>query len=352
MVSGSTAASPAVRKRSGNGKVIGLTAQRSRLEGKRIPGFANRGEQWFDSVAGAPAISRLGVSLTQQRLRILAYHGVSDPDRFSEQMAILRNHFRPVGANRVLDAIQHGRKLPGRAVWVTFDDADPSLIDVALPVLERYELPSTVFVCPGLVDTDHPYWWHVVERFSAEGLPFPSSLPVTSEAEALRRLKSIGDAERRSIVNEMMAVVADAGIRLRRRQISTRELQRYVEHGGTVGNHTWDHPCLNRCHPEEQRRQVIEAHEWLQVRFPSQPLLFSYPNGNWTPQAEAALAGLGYQIAVTFDHWLAHVVRQSPLRLSRLRANSELSLDRYRAILGGIHPVVHRIRTTGNRMTS
>jgi peptidoglycan/xylan/chitin deacetylase (PgdA/CDA1 family) len=322
------------------------------LEGKRIPEFANRGERWFDAVAGSSAISRLGVGLTRHRLRVLAYHGISDAASFSEQMAILRDDFHAVGAKQVLDAIQHGRKLPERAVWVTFDDADPSVIDVALPVLDQRQVPSTVFVCPGMVDGDHPYWWQVVERFAAEGLPFPSSLPVTKEAEALRRLKSMSDAQRRSTVEEMTSVMADAGIGLRHSQISTRQLQRYVEHGGTVGNHTWDHPCLNRCHPDEQRRQVIEAHEWIRDRFPSQPLLFAYPNGDWALQAEEVLTELGYGVAVTFDHRLAHLRRQSPLRLSRLRANSELSLDRYRAILGGFHPLAHRFRMARDRVTS
>lgn len=329
-----------------------MTADRSRSEGTKIPQLFNRGERWFDAVAGSVVISRLGVSLTRHRLRVLAYHAISDPARFSEQMSILRNDFHPVGAKQVLDAAGHARKLPDRAVWVTFDDADPSVIDVALPILDQFELPSTVFVCPGVVDTDRPYWWQVVERFASEDLPYPSSLSVTSEAEALQRLKSMSDVQRRSIVDEMTSVMADAGIVLRRRQISTRQLQRYVDHGGTVANHTWDHPCLNRCRPDEQRRQVIAAHEWLQATFPSQPLLFAYPNGDWAPHAEAALAELGYRVAVVFDHRLTHLRRQSPRRLSRLRVNSELSLNRYRAILGGLHPVVHRIRMAGDRVNS
>lgn len=323
-------------------KVVELTTDRSPSAVGLPRRLANRTEAWFDAVAGSRAVSRLGVTLTRHRLRVLAYHGISDEVRFSQQMEILRRDFQPVGAGQVLDALEGRSRLPERAVWITFDDADPSIIDVALPLLARYELPSTMFVCPAVVDTDLPYWWQVVERFAAEALPYPSALPVANEAQALKRLKSMSDTNRRSVTDEMTSAMADAGISLRHRQISSQGLRRYIELGGTLGNHSWDHPCLNRCSPDEQRRQVARAHDWLQARFPPQPLVFAYPNGDWAPEAEAALSDLGYRTAVFFDHRLADLRRQPPLQLSRLRTNSELTIDRYRAILGGVHPLVQR----------
>jgi peptidoglycan/xylan/chitin deacetylase (PgdA/CDA1 family) len=260
-------------------------------------------------------------------------------------MEIIRNGFHPVSSWQVVKALEAGMSLPERAVWVTFDDADPSVIEVALPILDRYDIPSTMFVCPGVVDTDDPYWWQVLERFVLEGLPYPSHLPVEDDSEALRLLKSVDDDMRRDAIAEMTAMMADAGIVLRHRQVSTEELQRYVRHGGTIGNHTWDHPCLNHCDVEEQQHQVIEAHQWLRERFPSQPPLFAYPNGNWARPTQQTLAELGYQLAVLFDHRLANPRWQAPLRLSRLMTNPELTVARYRAILGGVHPLVNRIRT-------
>ena len=46
-----------------------------------------------------------------------------------------------------------------------------------------------------------------------------------------------------------------------------------------LGNHSWDHPCLEQCTEEDRRAQVMRAHEWLKDKIGTVPTLFSYPNG-------------------------------------------------------------------------
>ena len=68
---------------------------------------------------------------------ILAYHGVTDGERFADHMGWLRRHAWPVSVDDVVDAVAGRRPLPERAVLVTFDDGRPSVLDVGLPVLEE-----------------------------------------------------------------------------------------------------------------------------------------------------------------------------------------------------------------------
>jgi hypothetical protein len=49
-------------------------------------------------------------------------------------------------------------------------------------------------------------------------------------------------------------------------------------------------------------------------------------------------------VAFLFDHRLAPLPLREPLRISRLRVNSDTSTDRFRIILSGLHPTVHRVR--------
>ena len=124
---------------------------------------------------GRPAaLWRIAVraALTAQghRFRILAYHGVPDTDTFARHMARVSDHFTPVGPHEVVAALDGGAALPHDAVWVTFDDGDASVVDHGLPALIEHAVPATMFVCPGLVTSQEPFWWEITDRAVEVGL--------------------------------------------------------------------------------------------------------------------------------------------------------------------------------------
>jgi hypothetical protein len=55
------------------------------------------------------------------------------------------------------------------------------------------------------------------------------------------------------------------------------------------------------------------------------------------------LSNLCYSAAFLFDHRHARPGSHA-LRISRLRVNSTTSIDRFAAILSGLHPAVHKAR--------
>jgi peptidoglycan/xylan/chitin deacetylase (PgdA/CDA1 family) len=87
---------------------------------------------------------------------ILMYHAVAEvaedpnelcvpPRRFAEQMAWLARHgLRGVGVGALVDAMRSGR-LRG-LVGITFDDGYPSVLDTALPELQRHGFGATAFI--------------------------------------------------------------------------------------------------------------------------------------------------------------------------------------------------------------
>ncbi len=294
-----------------------------------------------DAVLGSRSLTGPYRSLTKGRLRVLGYHGVSDPAVFESQMRHLVDDYQPIGPREVAAAF-NGEPVPDRSVWVTFDDADPTVIDNALPILRALAIPATLFLCPGVVGTVSPYWWQIVADYEAD--PEAGTIRNRPPEGWLAFLKSTKDAERREIVSEM----ADSLTRSNaspptRRQITVEELQEFAAHG-TLGNHTWDHPCLDMCPEEEQSLQIAEAHDWLRSNLGFEATLFAYPNGNHSHAAQRVLEELGYDIAVMFDHHLAHT-GQDPLRLSRIRTSDVASPARYSALVSGVHSVVHRGRT-------
>lgn len=301
-----------------------------------------------DAALGSRVFTAAPRRATRRGLRVLAYHGVEDTHSFAAQIVHVTERYTPTTADRIVAALTGADDLPPGAVWITFDDGDPSVVENALPVLHDAGIRATMFVCPGVADTETPLWWQAVEQALATGVELRHqgiTFDRSSQDGLVRRLKTVPDEERRAIVADLVdrARVA-TGSPQSRRQLTTEMLQTFVAAGGTVGNHTWDHPCLDMASPAEQQNQIVEAHHWLAERLPEPPRLFSYPNGNHTLRSEAILEELGYSVATLFDHRIGST-RANPLRLSRLRVNDTTSISRFSSILAGLHPAVHAVRT-------
>lgn len=299
-----------------------------RIRDLAIAGLGRVSGLWLRTPAGRPDL-----------LRILAYHGIEDPSAFELQLRHLNETYQPITADDVLDALT-GSRLPQRAVWVTFDDGDPSVVVQGLAALNRYGIEATLFVCPRYIDTSEPYWWQVVDAATEAGISYRDN-PVNAETRL--HLKRIPDPERRHTVRQIRDLLeAELDRPFTGPQLKSSQLEDWVMAGHRVGNHTWDHPLLDQCDPDQQEEQIVAAHEDLSDRLGERPVLFAYPNGNWSQAAEDVLTRLGYRAAVLFDHRLTSPV--DSLRLSRLRTGADADIDRFRAIVSGVHPFLYQFR--------
>jgi peptidoglycan/xylan/chitin deacetylase (PgdA/CDA1 family) len=94
------------------------------------------------------------------------------PEDFEAQMAWLHAQgYVAVSLYDLVDALAEGKVLPEKAVVLTFDDGYRTLVDYAVPVLERYGYTGTVFVLTQLMDEDFPQYltWEQAEALYAKG---------------------------------------------------------------------------------------------------------------------------------------------------------------------------------------
>ncbi len=287
-------------------------------------------------------VAAAAATLSRGRLRVLAYHDLSDAPRFAAQLDLLADRYKTVTGPVVADWLEGRGSLPERPVWITFDDGDPTVLDVAAPLLAERGMTATAFVCAGMVDTHTAHWWHVVERAGAHHL-LTSDDPGGPDAAAVtRHLKRVGDAERRRTVEVLRSRLHGAGVTADRRQWTADDLHAWVGAGHEVGNHSWDHPLLPRCSDDEQRRQVVRAHERLTELLGQPPISFAWPNGDPAGAALDEARRLGYRIVLTADHRLCRR-RPTADALSRLRLDADADLVRARAIVSGAHSAVFQV---------
>lgn len=235
-----------------------------------------------------------------QRLSILIYHRVlAEKDvLFPAEIDVPRfeQHLRWLKANFTLlplaDAIVHLRNgtLPARAACITFDDGYADNATIALPLLQRYQAPATVFVATGFLNGGRMWNDTVIdlvrkapERIDLTAAGFGRySLTGTVERQAAIRdlidaLKYLPMAERQAKVDELTALVP---VRLRTDLMMTDEQVRALHRAGVeIGAHTVNHPIIARLPDADARAEIAKGKAVLEAMIDAPVRTFAYPNG-------------------------------------------------------------------------
>lgn len=173
---------------------------------------------------------------------VLVYHTISSPpepmlgdidvspERFERQLGWLSRWRNVVTLNETL------RSRRKRQVAITFDDGFRDNLTVALPLLERFRLPMTLFVTAGFVDRE--------QYLSAEEL---------------------------------------------------RELSRHPLI--TIGAHGLWHRHFNRLASDDARFELVESRRMLEEITSNTVDLLAWPFGECTPELETLSAECGYRAA-------------------------------------------------------
>lgn len=231
---------------------------------------------------------------------MLLYHRVAElpvdsfrlavtPDRFAEQLEEIRTRFQVFRLTELADAIKAG-ELQRRSVAITFDDGYVDNLVNAKPLLERYEIPATVFVASGHLGSSRNFWWDDLELLCSKdrGLPIFkiwNTLRPLSDAEREARLDALWRAsgfERPTGTSGLDA----AGL---------RDLTR----GGLVeiGGHTVCHPQLSTLPCAEQRAEIQTGKDQLEAIL-GQPIeSFAYPYGDHSADSVRCVREIGFKCA-------------------------------------------------------
>lgn len=273
-------------------------------------------------------------------LLVLAYHGVDDAEMFGRQMRTIRRTHRPVTGAEVARAATGAGALPERAVLVTFDDGDRSVLDAGAGILEGLGIPAVAFVLSDLIGTDAPFWWDEVRELVDAG----GTTPVAggTGVEVVRSLKTVPDDRRRAAIEELRSS-APAPAR-RRAQLSVDDLVRLESVGIEVGSHTASHPCLDQCAPDVVADELTRSKAALEEMLGHEVQGFAYPNGNVTGAVERQVAEAGYVVAYGFDHRVSPNPPPRRHLISRVRVDSTTGPDRFAMLTSGAHSLVHRAR--------
>lgn len=128
------------------------------------------------------SFSALTLQAATPSVSILMYHHVSEdtprvtsvtPEEFEAHLQYLKdNDFNVVSLPDAIHAVEQGSGLPDKAVVLTFDDAYLNLYENAAPILERFEMPWTLFVSTEVIrETPTSFMsWQQLEELKSKGV--------------------------------------------------------------------------------------------------------------------------------------------------------------------------------------
>jgi len=198
---------------------------------------------------------------------VLLYHSVSDtatslyqiwsmlPALFERHMAYLQAQgYQPISVTKMANAIlSGGNGLPEHPVVITFDDGLADFREGALPILNKYDFSSTLFITTSYIGSTSQW------------------------------LADLGEQERSMLTWEQI-----------------RSLD-----GVEIGAHSCTHPQLDLLPIQRARDEIVDCKKDLETNLGKPVNTFAFPHGYYTQALLDIVKEAGYSSACTVGHAMA-----------------------------------------------
>ncbi len=306
-----------------------------------------------------PAYSFLRRMITGCQVAILTYHRVSSlesgfllppmpTDLFERQIEYLQENFQIVSLDKLSELLRASRKLPKKAVAITFDDGYKDNFVHAYPILKKYNALATFFLPTGYISTRRLFWWDLVNycimsssankivvRGVGAFLLNSETNKVKTGIQIRKILKRMPEQEKSAAVKDLLrATGVDVPDDLGKDVIlSWSEIKEMAREGMAFGAHTVNHYVLTKvpkglCHDEIfQSKKDIE--EMLGTS-----TSFSYPNGACNIEIMSMVRKAGFTCAVKEHPYGLVGKRSNVFALRRIGASNDFLA--FKGMLSGI----------------
>jgi peptidoglycan/xylan/chitin deacetylase (PgdA/CDA1 family) len=259
----------------------------------------------------------------RKKVTIIAYHDPS-PEVFDAHLTVLEHKYNIVALSVYVEAMQQGAigTLPPKTLIITLDDGHRS--NYALrTVIDRHNVPVTIFLCSGLMDTRRRFWFR---HDATSGIV--QQLKTVPDEERLAILRKTGFEETREF-EERQALSAK----------EIEELKSQVD----LQSHSVFHPILPRCVSARAEAEITQSKVDLEAALATDIYAFAYPNGEYSDRELLFVERAGYRCAVTLDRGF-NSEKTHPFRLRRIclpdDADQHELLVKTSGLWGGIRAVL------------
>lgn len=238
------------------------------------------------------------------RILTLLYHRIANlkndknllavtPENFYAQMSYLKKNYPIVRFE------QDWNKITDDSVCITFDDGYRDNFTNALPILQELEIPATIFVSTGILNTSEEFWWDELERILLDRHKIYEKTFSLKDDFFSCQWSTESFSDRENLYDTLHWLMYDK-ITVAKRKDWIEQLRKWGQVGNigrkenqamqtnefkinspllTIGAHTVNHPSLKSLTEREQRYEISQSIRDLEELLKQTIAVFSYPFG-------------------------------------------------------------------------
>lgn len=276
---------------------------------------------------------RLGVEFfikyLEDTVTVLMYHGIiKDSEKmhawtlvkaseFEKQLNFLKTHFEIITPDDLIAVSKNQiRQEKKPKVIITFDDGLCNNFSVALPLLEKYSIPATIYISTEAVQKNELFWWDKIietvfkDRIETINLSKYSlgvfkfnyySSPAYFWGDIQKLLdviKTLSPEIRQQVLREITQSNAFENSSLK--PLTPAEVTVLAESDLiTIGSHTHCHSILTQISSQKAKNSIQTSIRLLNEWTGKEINHFAYPNGNFNSDVLKVVKDCGMKTAVT-----------------------------------------------------
>lgn len=287
---------------------------------------------WMGFLYSTGQLRRARKRLAKRGIVVLTFHRVLDDQEFTatfspQGMLVRRSTFegflRYAAENCHILSVdgpeaQGDYKSCCPKIAVTFDDGWEDNARTVFPIVQKHAIPMTIFLVAGKLGEASPFW---PERFTGlwrHAASSPEKIHQLAELagfasagqngdsqpsfeKLLKRMKELAPGERERVL-EKMTVTIGTGLSFTPqdsldRTMSWEEVAEMARAKINFGSHTQTHPILPQLSTDAVRSELTESKAAIEKKLGKVCEIFSYPNGDCSPEVRAEVVRSGYRFA-------------------------------------------------------
>ena len=278
------------------------------------------------------------------------------PKHFAEHLEVIREYGYPLHLQELRNKMVNCQPIQ-RQIVITFDDGYADNLYNAKPLLEKFDIPATVFVTSSVMEQETELWWDDLEKILLLPVTLPNFLQLEvqgknyqwelgesanyntnnqmqynrwrflkePEENPTRRhklyraiywlLRNLSANERNQIINDLHIWAGSDPVQRKTHHTLTKEELIMLVEGGLIeiGAHTVTHPFLSEYPLGFQRDEIIHSKVYLEGILNRDINSFAYPYGDYNAETVSLVKALGFNCACSCE-------------FARVKSNSDLFL--------------------------
>jgi peptidoglycan/xylan/chitin deacetylase (PgdA/CDA1 family) len=209
---------------------------------------------------------------------------------FYKLIKFLSDHYQIVSIDELVSHLESGSK--EQVVCLTFDDGYHDNLSHALPILEHFNAPATIFITTSFIDNDSGIWWyklwHHIERKDNLELEYDNTL---------RKWDCLSKTQKNRCYSDLHTLMMGFSLKQQNAMLgSIKGMGEVEEHNVpcldwddiqlldkhpliTIGAHTTHHSILSAENEENARLEIIKSKQLLESYLEHPVEHFAYPFG-------------------------------------------------------------------------